>query len=94
MPDKSGRLADGDRVPARVAAIAAQIGDEAIAWNEHEDGTVVIVFNQKGKRTFERDFEILVPNKVFAKPAIHTNEDAQEAVETLTPARAPKPKKS
>jgi hypothetical protein len=90
--DTTGRLADGDQTPARVLAIAEQIGDQAIAWRECENGNIVIVFNMKGKQTFDKGFEIVKPEKVFA-PIIHTKEEAQEAVETLPPAHTPQPKK-
>ena len=40
-------------IPARVLALAKQINDEPIAWNEREDGSIVIVFCNKGKHTFE-----------------------------------------
>lgn len=75
-----------DTIPARVKALALQIGDEPIAWNEREDGSIVIVFNQKGKQTFE-------PEKTLPHPIIHTNEEAKAVVETLTPAHTPKPKR-
>ena len=75
-----------DTIPARVKALALQIGDEPIAWNEREDGSIVIVFNQKGKQTFE-------PEKALPRPIIHTNEEAKAVVETLTPAHTPKPKR-
>lgn len=75
-----------DTIPARVKALALQIGDEPIAWNEREDGSIVIVFNQKGKQTFE-------PEKPLPRPIIHTNEEAQAVVQTLTPAHTPKPKR-
>jgi hypothetical protein len=42
-----------DQIPARVAALAAQIGDEPIAWNERTDGSITIVFCNKGKHTFD-----------------------------------------
>jgi hypothetical protein len=83
--DITGRLADGDQTPARVLAIAEQIGDQAIAWHEYPDGHIVIVFNQKGKQTF--DPEKKLPN------IIHTNKEAQAVVETLTPHLPPQPKK-
>lgn len=73
-------------IPARVLALAKQINDEPIAWSEREDGSIVIVFNQKGKQTFE-------PEKPLPRPIIHTNEEAQAVVQTLTPAHTPKPKR-
>lgn len=75
-----------DTIPARVLALAKQINDEPIAWNERADGSIVIVFNQKGKQTFE-------PEKPLPRPIIHTNEEAQAVVETLTPAHTPRPKR-
>ena len=83
--DITGRLTDGDKPSARVLAIAKRIGDEAIAWHEYEDGHVVIVFNQKGKQSFEPEKKL--PN------IIHTNKEAQAVVETLTPHLPPQPKK-
>ena len=41
-----------DHIPARVLALAAQINDEPLAWNEHADGSIVIVFSNKGKHLF------------------------------------------
>ena len=41
------------KIPARVAALAAQVGDTPLDWKEREDGSIVIVFNSKGKQTFE-----------------------------------------
>ncbi len=76
-----------DTIPARVKALALQIGDEPIAWNEREDGSIVIVFNQKGKQTFEPEVKAELPK------IIHTNEEAKAVVETLTPAHTPKPKR-
>ena len=40
-------------IPARVLALAKLIDDEPIDWKEREDGSIVIVFCNKGKRTFE-----------------------------------------
>lgn len=74
MPDKAGN-AQTDRVPARVQAIADKIGDAPLAWNEKEDGSIVIIFNSKGKQTFEKVEE-------FEK-VIHTKAEAQEVVKTL-----------
>jgi hypothetical protein len=76
-------MSDEIKIPARVLALAEQIGDIPLAWNEHEDGSIVIVFNSKGKQAFE-------PEK---KPIIHTKADAVEAVATLTPKHEPKPKR-
>lgn len=92
--ETSGRLADGDPTPARVLAIAEQIGDQAVAWSERENGNIVIVFGMKGKQTFTKDFEIEKPGKVFApRSVIHTNQEAQAVVETLTPPHTPRPRK-
>lgn len=76
MPDKAGN-AQTDRVPARVQAIADKIGDVPLAWNEKEDGSIIIVFNSKGKQTFAKveEFEHI----------IHTKAEAQEVVKTLPP---------
>lgn len=75
MPDKAGN-AQTDRVPARVQVIADKIGDAPLAWNEKENGDIIIVFNTKGKQTFES-----IP---FEK-AIHTKQEAEEAVKSLPP---------
>jgi hypothetical protein len=77
--------------PARVVAIAAKIGDEPIAWSpDRADGSVTIVFCNKGKMTFQAE-QIFEP-EVF-EVVIHTNEEAQEAVKTLAPTHKPSPKK-
>lgn len=78
MPDKTG-TAGIDRVPARVQAIADKIGDAPLAWREREDGSIVIVFNSKGKQTFEKVEEF--------DHIIHTKAEAQEVVKTLPPRR-------
>ena len=44
-----------DHIPARVQALAAQINDEPLSWNERADGSIVIVFCNKGKLTFAPD---------------------------------------
>ena len=78
-----------DTIPARVLALAKLIDDEPIAWNEREDGSIVIVFCNKGKRTFEPEIKA----ETLLRPIIHTNEEAKAVVETLTPAHTPKPKR-
>jgi hypothetical protein len=83
------KLENGDIPSARVLALAKEIGDEPIAWVEHEDGSILIVFNQKGKRTFEKESEI---EEAFT--VIHTKAEAEEVVKTLTPKHEPKPKRS
>ena len=95
-----GRAADGDKPPARVLALAAQIEDEPLAWNEHDDGSITIVFCNKGKRTFvaepitETEIPSLEEQIWYSKPPIiHTNEEAQEAVKTLAPTHKPHPKR-
>lgn len=40
------------QIPPRVLALAATLNDEPLDWKIHTDGTIVIVFNQSGKRTF------------------------------------------
>lgn len=83
-------------IPARVKALALLIGDEPIAWKEREDGSIVIVFNQKGKRVFELEEQAaILPRPIMHSihSVIHTNEEAQAVVETLTPAHTPKPKR-
>lgn len=62
-------MADDKTIPPRVMELAAQIGDTPLAWKEHEDGSIVIVFGSKGKQTF-------VPEKPAAKT---TEEPAPEA---------------
>ena len=42
-----------DHLPARVQALAEQIKDTPLAWNERADGSIVIVFSNKGKLTFD-----------------------------------------
>ena len=85
-----GRTADGDKPPARVLTLAAQIGDEPLKWTEYEDGSITIVFCNKGKRTFLKESESEAPT---FEPIIHTNEDAQAVVQTLAPSRKPHPKR-
>jgi hypothetical protein len=79
-----------EKIPARVLAIAEKVQDEPLAWKEHADGSVTIVFCNKGKQTFEANQVIEVP---AFENVIHTNEDAQEAVQTLAPTHKPSPKK-
>jgi replicative superfamily II helicase len=79
-------------IPARVLALAKEIDDKPLAWNEREDGSVVIVFCNKGKLTFEPEKKLpKIMHSIHS--VIHTKEEAQEAVETLTPAHTPQPKK-
>lgn len=73
MPDKPGNILT-DKIPARVQALADQVGDQVVAWNEKEDGSVVIVFNSKGKQTFE---------KIEFEKFIHTKAEAEQVVKTL-----------
>ena len=73
-----GRLSDGDSPPPQVQAIEEQIGDQAIAWTLYEDGSYVIIFNQKGKRKFEK--ADLPP--VFARK-IDTKQEAQDMTVTM-----------
>jgi hypothetical protein len=72
-------------IPARVLALAKEIDDQPLAWNEREDGSVVIVFCNKGKLTFE-------PEKKLPK-IIHTKQEAEAVVADMTPAHTPQPKK-
>lgn len=44
-----------DKIPARVAALAEKIGDSVLDWKEYPNGDITIVFNSKGKRTFQRE---------------------------------------
>ena len=81
------------RIPGRVLALAALIGDEPIGWSpEREDGSITIVFRSKGKMRFEPE-PTIEPEVPSFEPIIHTNEDAQEVVKTLTPTHEPSPKK-
>lgn len=83
-------MSDEIKVPARVLALAEQIGDQPIAWKEHDDGSIVIVFNSKGKRTFEKESEQDIEEVLTV---IHTKADAEAAVSKLTPTHKPQPKK-
>lgn len=83
-------MSDEIKVPARVLALADQVGDQPIAWKEHDDGSVVIVFNSKGKRTFLRES---VEEVETVLTVIHTKADAEAAVSKLTPTHTPKPKR-
>ena len=78
-----------DKIPARVLALAEQIKDKPLAWIEHADGSITIVFCNKGKRLFEKESE----KEIAFTDVIHTNEDAQEVVQTLAPTHKPSPKK-
>lgn len=77
-----------DRIPARVFALAKKVGDKPLAWKEYADGSITIVFCNKGKRIFQKESEVSAFEDVM-----HTNEDAQEVVQTLTPTHKPNPKK-
>lgn len=48
-----------DPIPAHVAEIAKQIADEPLSWREHENGTITIVFANKGKRTFDKPLPVV-----------------------------------
>lgn len=74
-------------IPARVAALAAQINDEPIAWNERADGSIVIVFNQKGKQTFLP--ETVLPAKAEEREAKQRT-PAPDPVTVKTPKRKEK----
>ena len=80
-------------IPARVLAIAEKIEDSPLDWKENNDGSIVIIFQNKGKLMFMPDFgaDDPIPHPAFSG-VIYTNEDAQEAVKTLAPAK-PKNKK-
>jgi hypothetical protein len=47
----------GDQLPARVATLAAQVNDTPLSWKEYDSGVIVIVFANKGKKTFEPEPE-------------------------------------
>lgn len=83
-------MSDEIKVPARVLALAEQIGDQPLAWKEHDDGSIVIVFNSKGKRTFVKESEEDIAEVLTV---IHTKAEAEEAVAKLTPTHTPKPKR-
>ena len=68
-----------DHLPARVQALAEQIKDTPLAWNERADGSIVIVFSNKGKLTF-------APDPILPPPL------AEEASEDVPPS-LPKPKR-
>ncbi len=74
-------------IPARVAALAAWIADEPLSWREREDGSIVIVFNQRGKLTFDKDFEIKTHNQILTPeiPAVLPAKDDEPLVEQRTP---------
>lgn len=81
-------------IPARVAALAAQIGDEPIAWKEHTDGSIVIVFCNKGKRTFEKESEIDIPAVDIPAPIDDVQTEHVPSPPAPTGGLPPKPKKS
>lgn len=79
-----------EKIPARVLAIAEKVQDEPLAWKEHADGSVTIVFCNKGKRLFQKESETEIP---AFEDVIRTNEDAQDAIQTLAPTHKPSPKR-
>lgn len=46
-------MSEEKKMPARVITLAEQVGDTPLDWKEYKDGTIVIVFNSKGKLTFQ-----------------------------------------
>jgi hypothetical protein len=79
------------QVPPRVLALAEKFGDTPVAWKEHEDGSITIVFCNKGKQTFEKTAEIEEVEEVLT--VITTKAEAEEAVGRLTPTHKPSPKR-
>ena len=75
----------------RVDRISKKLNDVALSWRELDDGSVVIVFCNLGKRTFPPE-QIHKLDPII--PIIKTNEEAVTAVATLPlPHRAkPHPK--
>lgn len=69
-------------MPARVKALAEKIGDEPLDWSEKPDGSIVIVFCNKGKQTFMPEPE------EKPRPIIHTKAEAEEAVSGLPKRKA------
>jgi predicted transcriptional regulator len=83
-------MSDEIKTPSRVLAIAEQFGDTPIAWREHENGSVTIVFNSKGKHKFEKEGEEEIAEVLTV---IRTNSEAEQVVKTLTPSHKPQPKR-
>ena len=73
----------------RVDRISKKLNDVALSWRELEDGSVVIVFSNSGKRTFPPEE---VHNLDPIIPIIKTKEDAVTAVAALPPKAKPHPK--
>ena len=65
----------------RVDRISKKLNDVALSWRELEDGSVVIVFSNSGKRTFPPEE---VHNLDPIIPIIKTKEDAVTAVARLS----------
>ncbi len=78
------------KIPARVIALAEQFGDTPLSWREHEDGSITIVFNSKGKHKFQKQGEEEIAEVLTI---IHTKSEAEQAVKTLTPSHRPQPKR-
>ena len=68
----------------RVDRISKKLNDVALSWRELEDGSVVIVFSNSGKRTFPPEE---VHNLDPIIPIIKTKEDAVTAVARLSSPR-------
>ena len=68
----------------RVDRISKKLNDVALSWRELEDGSVVIVFCNSGKRTFPPEE---VHNLDPIIPIIKTKEDAVTAVARLSSPR-------
>ena len=68
-----------DITSSRVVALAEKIGDAPLSAFEREDGTIVIVFCNKGKLFFEPEPE----PAPTVRHVIHTKSEAEEAVAAL-----------
>lgn len=55
---------DALRFPARVHALAQTVNGEALAYREHDDGSIVIVFTDGRKLTFDKVSEVETPSDV------------------------------
>lgn len=69
-----------EHIPARVMALAKVVEDTPIAWKEYDNGSIVIVFANKGKRIFDP-----VPQAGTAAPA-------ENVAQVATPASSGKTK--
>jgi len=84
-------MTDEIQVPARALALSEKIGDAPISWKEHDDGSVTIVFCNKGKQKFEKIEQLEEIAESYT--VIRTKAEAEEVVKTLTPKHEPSPKR-